>query len=242
MASAQLTEEQLQQSAVLSEEDADHENTTYAPAQGSRSPNDISWMTSSRSDALFHMAGDDRAMRRAMTGQEGIEMGDGMDGLIELSDQGLLDQGTGHTLEDDMDVQMGQNNREVAFESRSGSSSSLEQLDEDEDDVEGVGAVKIRPGETDDDGDDLDSDHSDSQSDFDSESDGAAAWDNVAEGDDNDQGSEDGEPNPCTFCKQDEEHDPGEDYEEYLMCLNCGTHGKYFNLYASMPVLVLTPA
>ncbi|TDZ35300.1 Histone acetyltransferase mst2 [Colletotrichum trifolii] len=208
MASAQLTEEQLQQSAVLSEEDADHENTTYAPAQGSRSPNDISWMTSSRSDALFHMAGDDRAMRRAMTGQEGIEMGDGMDGLSELSDQGLLDQGTGHTLEDDVDVQMGQNNREVAFESRSRSSSSLEQLDEDEDDVEGVGAVKIRPGDTDDDGDDLDSDHSDSQSDFDNESDGAAAWDNVAEGDDNDEGSEDGESNPCTFCKQDEEHDP----------------------------------
>jgi hypothetical protein len=28
------------------------------------------------------------------------------------------------------------------------------------------------------------------------------------------------------FCQQDEEHDPGEDFEEYLACSVCGDNGK----------------
>lgn len=28
------------------------------------------------------------------------------------------------------------------------------------------------------------------------------------------------------FCGQDEEHDPGEDFEEYLACSVCGDNGK----------------
>jgi hypothetical protein len=28
------------------------------------------------------------------------------------------------------------------------------------------------------------------------------------------------------FCGEDEEHDPGEEYEEYLACAVCGDNGK----------------
>lgn len=30
----------------------------------------------------------------------------------------------------------------------------------------------------------------------------------------------------CRFCGQDEEHDPAEEYEEYLTCAVCGDHCK----------------
>lgn len=29
------------------------------------------------------------------------------------------------------------------------------------------------------------------------------------------------------FCGQDEEHDPGEEFEEYLACSVCGDNGEY---------------
>lgn len=30
------------------------------------------------------------------------------------------------------------------------------------------------------------------------------------------------------FCGQDELHDPGEEYEEYLTCAVCGDNGKFW--------------
>lgn len=30
----------------------------------------------------------------------------------------------------------------------------------------------------------------------------------------------------CRFCGQDEEHDPGEEFEEWLACAVCGDNGK----------------
>jgi len=32
---------------------------------------------------------------------------------------------------------------------------------------------------------------------------------------------------PCRFCGQDEEHDPGEEFEEWLACAVCGDNGKF---------------
>lgn len=29
------------------------------------------------------------------------------------------------------------------------------------------------------------------------------------------------------FCGEDEEHDPGEEFEEYLACSVCGDNGKF---------------
>lgn len=35
------------------------------------------------------------------------------------------------------------------------------------------------------------------------------------------------------FCGQDEEHDPGEDFEEYLACAVCGDNGEFSRLVLS---------
>ena len=32
------------------------------------------------------------------------------------------------------------------------------------------------------------------------------------------------------FCGQDEENDPGEEYEEYMACAVCGDNCKFFKL------------
>jgi hypothetical protein len=32
---------------------------------------------------------------------------------------------------------------------------------------------------------------------------------------------------PRSFCGQDEEHDPGEEFEEWLACAVCGDNGKF---------------
>lgn len=30
------------------------------------------------------------------------------------------------------------------------------------------------------------------------------------------------------YCGEDEEHDPSDEFEEYLSCAVCGDHGKFF--------------
>ena len=42
----------------------------------------------------------------------------------------------------------------------------------------------------------------------------------------------------ASFCHEDEENDPNEDYEEYLACAVCGDNGEYllFFLIASLHV------
>ncbi|KAK6854426.1 hypothetical protein PG995_009519 [Apiospora arundinis] len=95
---------------------------------------------------------------------------------------------------------------------------SDEEADE-EDEAEGVGAVKIKPGETD--------EESESEADASSvSSDSAAEWDEAAEVDEDeeDEESEAPETNSCMFCKKDEEHDPSEEFEAYLSCKGCGEH------------------
>ncbi|KKY26783.1 putative histone acetyltransferase myst2 [Diplodia seriata] len=112
-----------------------------------------------------------------------------------------------------------------------------EEVDDDEDAGEPVGAVKLQQGddidaegEEDDEEAVLDessdeSNRSDSDADAvgesDSESEGGNEWENQSdtaeEGD-----AEIVDPNRCVFCGQDEEHDPSEEFEEYLSCAVCG--------------------
>ncbi|OJD40471.1 atp-dependent rna helicase dbp7 [Diplodia corticola] len=112
-----------------------------------------------------------------------------------------------------------------------------EEVDDDEDAGEPVGAVKLQEGddidaegEEDDEEAVLDessdeSNRSDSDADADgesySESEGGNEWENQSdtaeEGD-----AEIVDPNRCVFCGQDEEHDPSEEFEEYLSCAVCG--------------------
>ncbi|CCF47771.1 MOZ/SAS family protein [Colletotrichum higginsianum] len=224
MASAQLTEEELQQSAILSEEDAEFEDAPCIPAdqipQTTESP-----LTNpnTHDDELSDAVGDEDNQGDASVIENDVEMGEYPDDNSELSEQESLDEELEIHSQGDMDRHTEQDERDDASGgARSRSSSLLDDIEEDE--AEGVGAVKIRPGETDDeDADDPESDHTDSHSESANESEEDAAWDEVAAaGEDDEEGSEDAAPNTCMFCKQDEEHDPAEDFEEFLTCVDCG--------------------
>lgn len=153
-----------------------------------------------------------------------LEMGENTDEHSDLSDGGS-------DVDDEMDHNMDpraeqEHVDEGSVGAGSRSSSPLDDLEEDEE-AEGVGAVKIRPGETDDEAE-IESDNSDSRSESENESDGAAAWeDGAGEDEDDEEGSEDAAPNMCMFCKQDEENDPAEEFEEYLTCGGCGENCKF---------------
>ncbi|OHE93448.1 MOZ/SAS family protein [Colletotrichum orchidophilum] len=227
MASAQLTEEELQQSALLSDEDAEIEDAPIVPVegvpQGTESPlTNLNAHDDELSDA--DAVGDNDDERDAPTLDGDIEMAENPDDNSELSEQESLEENLDEYSGADMDQRLEQDDGDEASGGpRSRSSSLLDDIEEDE--AEGVGAVKIRPGETDDEEvDEPESEHSDSHSESGNESEGDDAWDEVAveEEEDEEEGSEDAAMNTCMFCKQDEEHDPAEDFEEYLACIGCG--------------------
>ncbi|KAI0888206.1 uncharacterized protein GGS22DRAFT_94578 [Annulohypoxylon maeteangense] len=96
---------------------------------------------------------------------------------------------------------------------------------EEDDENEGVGAVKIKPGDTDDEESDSEDEASLASGSSDRES--AAEWEDAVDNDEEEELEEDSDvadPNSCIFCKKDEEHDPGEDFESYLTCKGCGEH------------------
>lgn len=228
MASAQLTEEELQQSAVLSEEDAEFEDApTILTEKASQNTESPLTNPNTHDDELSEAAGDEGEGRDTSAIEDDIEMAENPNEHSELSEEESLDDDLDRNSDEDMDQHLGQDDGdEASGGARSRSSSLLDDVEEDE--VEGVGAVKIRPGETDDEEiEEPESGHSDSQSDSGNESDEDAAWDEVAaEDEDDEDGSEDAAPNTCMFCKQDEEHDPAEDFEEYLTCVECGENCK----------------
>ncbi|KAI8203074.1 Histone acetyltransferase mst2 [Colletotrichum sp. SAR 10_76] len=232
MASAHLTEEQLQQSAVLSEEelqksathsdeDAEHESALPdAVEDGLGSTESPLTNPNTHDDGFSDASGDGDEQRSVSALADDLEMGENTDDASDLS-QASLEDNMDNDSEEGMGSRMERDGDDASAGARSRSSSLLDDIEEDE--AEGVGAVKIRPGETDDEAE-LDSEHSDSQSESGNESDGAAAWEDAAGGeeDDEEEGSEDAAPNTCMFCRQDEDNDPGEDFEECLSCVVCG--------------------
>lgn len=90
---------------------------------------------------------------------------------------------------------------------------------EEESDDDGVTLVKIRPN-SDDEGD---SDASTQESEVEEDEEADAWQEEVDEGDEEEE-SVAGPNNACIFCKQDEEHDPSEDFEAYLSCRRCSHH------------------
>lgn len=212
MASAQAMEEELQQSVMVSDEDAEYETA-----------GDISTMNAMRSDALGANMGAGGA-----TG----DMGD-----AELSDR----DASGEELDIDaegeedndflLDQQISVNNAHEVIQAEIHEDEEEEEEDvdaegEEYDEDEGVGDVKIQPGEEHDD-EASDSERSESPSALDEESDEDAPWEDAAEADeDEDEDEEAGPSNNCTFCKQGEDEDPSEEFEAYLACAGCGVNGK----------------
>jgi histone acetyltransferase SAS3 len=98
-----------------------------------------------------------------------------------------------------------------------------ENEDDEEDEAEGVGAVKIKPGDTDEDESESDDDASFASAASDRDS--ADEWEAAAENeDDEDEDSDAAASTICIFCKKDEENDPGEEFESFLVCKSCGEH------------------
>jgi len=102
----------------------------------------------------------------------------------------------------------------------------VDESEDDDEDVEGVGAVKIKPGETDEEDEDSEGEASAAASNDDSDDD--AEWEEAAENvDEDDEESDSAAPNTCIFCRQNEDNDPGEEFEAFLTCSGCGEHGMF---------------
>ncbi|PNH39232.1 hypothetical protein VD0004_g7649 [Verticillium dahliae] len=247
MASAQLAaEEELQQSVVVSEEDlerddSDSSNAAMLPYQNQDDTSEP-LRTGSGNQLYLHVNGlEDLTIERyggptaALVSKNAESVEDDAEGEEDApgEDDGAADaeeivnpydendaegeEDVEHVVQLNMDQDEGVGE---AVEQSTGSVQSGD--DEDDNDDEGVGAVKIRPGDTDDE-DDVDSEQSHSTTDGSEDSDGAAAWEDAPEShEDEDEESDAAGRTLCLFCKQDEEHDPGEDFEDYLMCSHCG--------------------
>ncbi|KAL2365828.1 hypothetical protein RJZ56_001283 [Blastomyces dermatitidis] len=107
-----------------------------------------------------------------------------------------------------------------------------------DEETEAIGAVKFPDGDAKSDSDGEDDDPNDPDVEFENESNGVKADsdDDSSEGSEADEeweaesnDVEDAEadasnPNNCIVCGQDEEHDPSEEFEEYLSCAVCRDH------------------
>ncbi|KAG7130663.1 Histone acetyltransferase mst2 like protein [Verticillium longisporum] len=253
MASAQLAaEEELQQSVVVSEEDlerddSDSSNAAMLPYQNQDDTSEP-LRTGSGNQLYLHVNGlEDLTIERyggptaTLVSKNAESVEDDAEGEEDAQgeDDGAADaeeivnpydendaegeEDVEHVVQLNMDQDEGVGE---AVEQSTGSVQSGD--DEDDNDDEGVGAVKIRPGDTDDE-DDVDSEQSHSTTDGSEDSDGAAAWEDAPEShEDEDEESDAAGRTLCLFCKQDEEHDPGEDFEDYLMCSHCGENCAFY--------------
>jgi histone acetyltransferase SAS3 len=255
MASAQLMEEELQQSVVLSEDDADFDYSTKTSAShethaipASRHQRHTSVDLDSADLSYSDHVPDADMLDPEINNQSGVEVDedededDEDDNLDHLrTDQDVSDEhmDVDETPDEAEDSETGDGDRDEDYESPRISFKGTQGTDtadegDDNDDDEGVGAVKIKPGETDDDDEvgEEGSEQFDSQSQSDEESEGAAAWE---EPDDNpDEDSDIAAQSTCLICKQDEDNEPVGEFEPLVACGICGENGEtYQDLVAS---------
>lgn len=124
--------------------------------------------------------------------------------------------------EEDHDLlqqQINPGHRSIVASANPPSDDDDEEDDEDHEDEDGVDLVKIRR-ESDNERESEASTHESEAG----EDDEAADWEEEVDERDEEDESITSLSNVCTFCKQDEEHDPSEDFEAYLSCKRCGDH------------------
>lgn len=141
--------------------------------------------------------------------------------------------------EDAAEVEPGEERRSEEEQPENDQDEGAEVPDAEDDDAEAVGPVKLPEGAADSDSDDAeadapfendsDEDEENAKSEPDASSDESDAeeeeeeeW--VAESEHEDADAEKSGRGNCIFCGQDEEHDPSEEFEEYLTCAVCGDH------------------
>ncbi|KAH8884600.1 hypothetical protein GQ53DRAFT_661321 [Thozetella sp. PMI_491] len=213
MTDAQLMEEELQHSVMMSEGDI-HEEAHFEVDEDIAMSNDGNLATNSQADTgggsddgeeeESDADGDEEDLSRDEDEDDEDAEGEDDDAFEEEEDDEEEDEG-----EEDLDAAAQRNVPRVEDRDAEG--------EDDED--EGVGAVKIKPGETDDEEDDEESED-DASSASDAES---AAWEEAPENDEEEE-SDNAQTTTCMFCKEDEENDPGEDFEAFLTCAGCGEH------------------
>ncbi|KAK3349910.1 hypothetical protein B0T25DRAFT_520006 [Lasiosphaeria hispida] len=221
MADAQLMEEELQQSVLLSERDAELDDAV--PDADVSMGNDTAFMSKNQIDV-------GPALEEEDSDEEMGEDRNDEDDPEDEEDSQSDDRGSESEEDDDAfddDDAEGEEEDDVPRDSlahrRIPSVEEHHEEDDEEDEDEGVGAVKIKPGETDDEDDSDSNASSGSVSISDAESEAAEDWDEeVRHHEDDEEESENATSNNCIFCKQDEEHDPAEDFETFLSCAACG--------------------
>jgi histone acetyltransferase SAS3 len=237
MADAQLMEEELQQSAMQSERDAEqaHESVDGDVEMGSDSAFASQSHIDVGSGSMDGDGGEEMDYEEQRREYEDDEDHGDRSEQSEHDDDHSVSGGSeqeedGEAFDEDAE---GEDDDELVTRNHRPQRRSVsmanghDDADDDEDEDEGVGAVKIRPGETDDeDGSSHDSASLASVSDADSEDE--AEWEG-AENDDADDDDDDESEHAvghCIFCKQDEEHDPAEEFEVFLVCTKCGDNGQ----------------
>ncbi|KAI1310725.1 hypothetical protein F5Y03DRAFT_345413 [Xylaria venustula] len=212
MANAQLMEEELQQSVILSEEDAEFEeddavrDTAMVDSSISHNP-DPGPEPEVSGEHLEEEEGEDNGDINMETGEDPIhevdqqaESNNGQDEESESDEEDLQDKDAAYDIDaegEDEDEEESATLQPKQYTGEDGDFSAEEeeqadeelQDEEEEDDAEGVGAVKIKPGETDD--EDSESEPSDGSDSAFSDRDSGVESDDAAENDEDDEEDED---------------------------------------------------
>ncbi|KAI0836322.1 hypothetical protein F5Y06DRAFT_273913 [Hypoxylon sp. FL0890] len=240
MANAQLMQEELQQSVVLSEEDAEFEEdlpndammvdggVSLPPGNSGELPyppgeythDDMENYDNQGDNGVDAAPVDDIAPEDEE--EDELEDEPAEDDEAEQEEDDSSSEGGVHDddafdvdaegEEDDEDIGTRQINQNVAS---SDEDDAEHEVAEDDDENEGVGAVKIKPGDTD---EESDSEDDISLASGSSDGESAAEWEEAVDNDDEEEESDAVDPNNCIFCKKDEE------FEAYLSCKGCGEH------------------
>ncbi|KAJ9134181.1 Histone acetyltransferase, partial [Coniochaeta hoffmannii] len=222
---AQAMEEELQQSVMVSEGDveADEDMPDADQAFEHREPAAVV----EEGDGMGDDEGEEQSAGDDDIGEEDDEADGDEDAEGESDEEAGEEDAEGDEFEeegdendeDELDTQTPAARRSR----RRGQSRVTEEEEEDQEDDEGVGAVKIKPGETDDESAESGSSASGGQSDEEDESESEEEWEGVEQGkDDEDEEDAAADNDLCMFCKQDEQHDPADEFEVYLACTSCG--------------------
>ncbi|KAK9415140.1 hypothetical protein SUNI508_01988 [Seiridium unicorne] len=240
-------QEELQQSVILSEEDAEYEEDDAPEAMDidtsvQQPGSSVTQRESNRdSNAPTDPDEGDRDEEDANQGQEldphlpieELRGGDedqeaerepGQDDDASRDEDGSESQiGSVHDGDGGSDLDAEGEDDDILRQSQNGVLSSDGDDEDEEDEAEGVGAVKIKPGETDEEESESGDDASFASGG--SDRDTVDEWEAAAENEDEEEEDSEGEPTTlCMFCKKDEEHDPGEEFESFLACQGCGEH------------------
>ncbi|ROT43339.1 hypothetical protein SODALDRAFT_289286 [Sodiomyces alkalinus F11] len=235
MTDAQITEEELQQSVVVSEEDLESEDTCImrhldGSSLDQNDTTDMAFSSTSRgadNGPYSPPAAGTEDVTMASNIEAKFERNEDSDGEEDAEGEEDFRQGNAMVVETDQRYSDEPVSDDGSQSSRSNHSTNGDS--EEEYSIRGDVGNVVRGGSKDDQSvDGLDMAGKD-ESDYDSvsrrntseESDAEVAWEDAPEWDDEDE-SEALTPNLCVFCKQEEEHDPGEEFEEPLACVGCG--------------------